>query len=406
MKIMKITNQDIKKLKEEAVELLKDNRRSTDGHQYTVPSPSSYPYQWLWDSCFHAIILSHYDTSFAKAELRSLVSHQFENGLIPHITYWEKKDPTQIDWGKERTSSITQPPFLAYAVWKVYEKDKDKSFLKEIYPSLYHYYNFLLNERDPRHNHLVGIINPDESGEDNSPRFDELVGLPPKHNRDENFQKRRELVEKNKLCNFDAPFCMREFFWVKDVPFNSILIHSLGFLGKIAEELGHKDNAIYFYKQQLEVTDAMRDRLLEHDMFWSAEGKHYTKIKVKTWAIFAPLFAKVPTQEEAEFVVKNYLLNKDEFKTKYMLPTVSKSEPSYDPEHYWRGPVWIAINWIIYQGLLNYKGFEEVAEDIRQQSVELLKKSGFREYFNPETGGGLGAKNFTWGGLILDMFPE
>jgi len=55
---------------------------------------------------------------------------------------------------------------------------------------------------------------------------------------------------------------------------------------------------------------------------------------------------------------------------------------------------------------LNYKGFEEVAEDIRQQSVELLKKSGFREYFNPETGGGLGAKNFTWGGLILDMFPE
>jgi len=184
------------KLKEEAVELLKDNRRSTDGHQYTVPSPSSYPYQWLWDSCFHAIVLSHYDTSFAKAELRSLVSHQFENGLIPHITYWEKKDPTQIDWGKERTSSITQPPFLAYAVWKVYEKDKDKSFLKEIYPSLYHYYNFLLNERDPRHNHLVGIINPDESGEDNSPRFDELVGLPPKHNRDENFQKRRELVEK------------------------------------------------------------------------------------------------------------------------------------------------------------------------------------------------------------------
>jgi glycogen debranching enzyme len=409
-KNMEITNEDIKKVKEESIEVLSKNRRKTDGHSYTVPSPGPYPYQWFWDSCFHAIALSHFEPSFAKEELLSLVSSQFRSGLIPHMIYWEKKDVINIDWGREGVSTITQPPFIAYSVWKIYEKDRDKEFLSKIYPNLYHYYNFLLNERDPRHNHLAGIINPEESGEDNSPRFDGLLGLSPRHTQKENFKKRLELNEKNKTCNFDAPFCMREFFWVKDIPFNSILILSLGALGAIAEELDLKDDATYFYKQQLEVTDSMRDRLLEHDIFWSAEGRSYEKIKVKTWAMFAPLLAKVPTQEEADFVVRNYLLNEKEFKTKYMVPTVSQSEPgyvleNYSPEANWRGPVWMASNWIVYQGLLNY-GFDKIADEVRKSSVALLKKSGFREYFHPETGEGMGAKDFTWGSLILDMYPE
>lgn len=102
-----------------------------------------------------------------------------------------------------------------------------------------------------------------------------------------------ELIEKNKSCNFDAPFCMRKFFWVKDVPFNSILILNLGSLAEIAEEINRKGDATYFRKQRLEVIDAMRDRLLEDGIFWSAEGRNYDKIEVKTWAIFAPLFPKM-----------------------------------------------------------------------------------------------------------------
>lgn len=80
---MEISKKDIKELKEKAIERLKENQRETDGYHYTIPSPKAYPYQWLWDSCFHAIALSYFDTSFAKKELRALVSQQFKNGLIP-----------------------------------------------------------------------------------------------------------------------------------------------------------------------------------------------------------------------------------------------------------------------------------------------------------------------------------
>ena len=156
-------------LKEETQKILLQNRRNLDGVQYTVPSPEAYPYQWLWDSCFHIIILSHFDSNGAKEEFRSLLSKQFENGMIPHIIYWEKHEKLNVDWGVENTSSLTQPPLLAYALQCILKRDNDQAFLKEIYPKLSKYYRYLLT-RDPRQHHLVGIINPDESGEDNSPR--------------------------------------------------------------------------------------------------------------------------------------------------------------------------------------------------------------------------------------------
>ena len=56
----------------QACEVLLGNRRTTGGYQYTVPSNAAYPYQWLWDSCFHAIVLSSFEPDAAKAELRSL----------------------------------------------------------------------------------------------------------------------------------------------------------------------------------------------------------------------------------------------------------------------------------------------------------------------------------------------
>ena len=43
-----------------------------NGFQYTVPDPIVYPYQWLWDSCYHAIVLSHFSVEDAQKELLSL----------------------------------------------------------------------------------------------------------------------------------------------------------------------------------------------------------------------------------------------------------------------------------------------------------------------------------------------
>jgi len=46
--------------------VLAANRRG----DWTCPSASLYPHQWLWDSCFVAIGLARYDPARAAGELR------------------------------------------------------------------------------------------------------------------------------------------------------------------------------------------------------------------------------------------------------------------------------------------------------------------------------------------------
>ena len=392
-------------IKKEAHRILKKNRQITNGYQYTLPAERSYPYQWLWDSCFHAIVLSTLEIEAAKEELRSLVSKQFDDGMIPHMIYWQAGDLHKYEWGKDGTSALTQPPMIAYAVEQIYFQDKDKDFLREIYPHLWRFYKYLIEERDPRHHHLIGIINPDESGEDDSPRFDTPLGVESLVSTDQHLKKRLVLIEDNMKCNFIAKDCMKNFFWVKDVPFNTIMIENLYSLERIARELGIEKDAEFAKINADLMRNAMRKLMFEDGIFWSTYGNDYIKIKTATWAHFAPLFAGLYSEEEAHNIVNTHLMNEETFKSPFGIRTVSKQEPSYHANidsFSWRGPLWFAPHWFIYKGLKRY-GFDKEAEMILGFSTVLLESEGFREYYNPETGKGLGAQDFTWGTLVVDM---
>ena len=393
-------------LRERAFALLTKNRRTTDGHTYTVPSPDAYPYQWLWDSCFHAIVLAKFDPEAAQAELLALVSRQFDDGMIPHILYWNPGTLHRYDWGTPGTSALTQPPMLAYAAWEIYKATADADFLRKLYPNVLRYYRYLIDKRDPRDHHLIGIINPDESGEDNSPRFDDMLHVPSDITLADHLARRLELVDANRTCNFDAELCMKRHFWVKDVPFQAIMVENLRMLGHIASVIEEADGEHFSTLNIGLITEAMRERLFDGDagVFWSAAGNNYRPLTVATWAHFAPLFADLYTPAEAARVV-GMLFDEDTFWSPHGVRTVSRSEVSYRPDGYWRGSVWMAPHWFIYKGLMRY-GFTEEAKRIRESSEGLIERSGFREYFDPETGAGYGAHDFTWGALVTDMVEE
>lgn len=392
-------------ISDKARAILKENRRFTNGHQYTLPSPSSYPYQWLWDSCFHIISLCQCEPDAAKAELRALLSKQLHDGMLPHIIYWEPGDLHRYEWGVDGTSALTQPPMVAYAAWETYRRTNDLSFLKEIYPAVYRYYEFLLTKRDPRGNHLSGIINPDESGEDNSPRFDAALNVPADISYEDHLNRRIKLIDANRACNFDAGRCMRNHFWVKDVPFNAILVKNLQILAHMASALEKTEDEYVAALHADLIAKAMREKMFEGGVFWSTTGSEFEKLRVETWAHFAPLFAGLYTPEEAGSLIDRYFADPETFRAPHGIRTVSKRESSYRSDGYWRGPVWMAPHWFIYQGLVAY-GFDLEAKEIREMSMNLLSSAGFREYFNPETGEGYGAENFTWGALILDMMES
>ena len=400
----------------EAEAVLRNGRRvEAEGSIcYTMPSPGSYPYQWLWDSCFHAIALAHIDPRFGQEELQTLLMRQFANGMVPHMTYWHEGPLHWYHWGIAGTSSITQPPMLAYATLRVFEKTQDEQFLQHMFQPLMNYYRYLLERRDPWKRGLVGIINPDESGEDNSPRFDALLHFTPAVSPEEHHARRFKLVETYRQSGFDES-SMRDSFWVEEAGFNAILVANLDALAKLAQLVGHEEDAVFCREKSALVRDAMRTHLFEDGRFWSyapfAHGG--TRLKVATWTHFLPLFAGIYTPEEAKRVVEEDIRNEETFRAPFGIRTVSKREPAYSIGGYkeddarafggdWRGAVWHAPHWFLFHGLNRY-GFSDDAQWVRDMTHSLIARTGFREHIHPETGEGGGARDFTWGTLVLDM---
>ena len=83
--------------------------------------------------------------------------------------------------------------------------------------------------------------------------------------------------------------------------------------------------------------------------------------------------------------------------------SASKSSPAFDPRRYWRGPVWVNVNWFFIQGLERY-GLQTEADELRRLTLELVSRSGFVEYYDPRSGGPLGVSDFSWSAaLTLDL---
>lgn len=392
--------------------LYQQNRRTVGKYSYTIPSSNTYPYQWLWDSCFMAITMSHFDVAQAKQELRALVSKQFENGMIPHMIYWQHTDVPdhlKIAWGKRQTSSITQPPLLAEAVSKIYAVDGDIKFVREMLPHIHNFHRFFYRDRDPRKSGLIGIINPDESGEDTSPRFDQALELGPSWTLAENYAARMELVQDWREARFVVRQRMDLKHWVRDLPFNCVLLEALNITARLAGLAGEGHVAQWSLDHAEKTSKAIREKMIADDgLFCSTMnwGDKELKINIRTWALFMPMYAGIATHEEANQMV-GMLSDPDFFSASFGVPTVSMDEPSFDLENTWpwpnwRGPVWMGSNWFIVKGLRRY-GYDKQADNIKEESLQMIEKSGFREFYNPFSGGGYGAEGFTWGGLVLDM---
>jgi hypothetical protein len=132
---------------------------------YTVPNTAVYPHQWLWDSCFHAVIWAHLgEAERAVAELRNLFAHQADDGFVPHMTYWRAPDLHASFWGRRTTSSITQPPMYGHALAELHRLgiDVDAELLARL-PS---------PDRAADGAGRTVIVHPWESGCDDSPRWD------------------------------------------------------------------------------------------------------------------------------------------------------------------------------------------------------------------------------------------
>src|SRR3979411_677389 len=152
-------------------------------YDFVCPSPPPSPFQWFWDSAFHAIALLHVNPELAKQEIRCLMQGAQPDGFIPHMILWEKGAheaalrAVQHTWLADPFFTATiQPPVVARAVLRIYEATRDVDFVREVLPPIRRFFRWLKAVRDPDDDELVAIIQPDESGLDASPKSDRRRG--------------------------------------------------------------------------------------------------------------------------------------------------------------------------------------------------------------------------------------
>ena len=137
---------------------------------YTVPNADVYPWQWLWDSCFHALIWHELgEPERALTELRSLFAAPHPTGFVPHMRYIGRPDASVEFWGRRGASSITQPPMYGHALAQLDRAgvEVDDRLVASARDGL----DFLLSRRR-RLDGLPVLCHPWESGADDSPRWD------------------------------------------------------------------------------------------------------------------------------------------------------------------------------------------------------------------------------------------
>jgi hypothetical protein len=434
----------VNKYLKKAQSILNKNRSGS----YTIPSSSLYPHQWNWDSGFIAIGYSHYHSAWAIKELQSLFSAQWKNGMLPQIVFNKERlggyFPEPEFWQTELssnapdgflTSGITMPPIHAVAALKIYENVNDgaevKPFLEWIYPRLMSYHRYLYRERNPKGDGLIYIRHPWESGMDNSPAWDGVlkkidlsgVKLPEYRRKDtssgvsEDMRPTREyydyfvyLLELFKKTGYDEREIEKDCpFLICGPLFNAILCASNEALIKIGDILNEPGDEIEEWYTL--TAQSIRDRLYhkDHEIFDAYDIRAGKLLELETASGFIPLFGGAATPEQAGRIYQ--YLNSKSFCALHQgncftVPSFDTQKEGFKRENYWRGPVWININWMLAQGLRRY-GFKQKADSLARNILELPMRFGFYEYFDSFDGRGYGSQNFSWtAALFIDTAYE
>ncbi len=355
---------------------------------YTRPSPTRYPWQWYWDSCFAAIVWRRFEPARGRTEMETLLAAQQDDGFIGHTIFWDRPVALSrlpfynVASRRSFQTGTIQPPLLAWA-WKIAVGDpgKESRIAAQV--------DWLTTHRDLEGDGLLWIVQPDESGLDASPKFDPVWGW--RANARIGFPL---LVHRNRGLDFDARRIReRGGPLLCETVVNTLWSLSLQALGRPS------------------ATPALVERLWDEGrgLFLDEVQPGGDRPGIATWAALAPLALPDLPEPIGRRLVEQHLLDESEFLTPVAPPSVAASEPDYEPggsrgpiRRYWRGPTWVNSAWLVWLGLRRL-GYADAAERLARGLIGAVEREGLREYYDPRTGAGLGARDFAWSALVAEL---
>ena len=400
-------------LKTKVMQLLDGNARRNRGYYYTAPSRRKYPHQWSWDSAFHAIVNCRLGrTKLAEEETATLLNCMTPDGRLPHLIMHERNLRSIPDrilrlyWKPAGRSQIIQPPVVALAVREIGETGKDPHFISWALPLLERHFEWIRDARCSGDSGLASILSPWESGLDHKPGFDCMLGIFAKVPAGLHFA----------LNLLDIEIALRSpggrkpidaaRFNVREVLFNTLYALGLEALSRLFFEKGDKEKGQFYYQRYKEVEKAILEECYDASsgLYYDIDARTGKQIREPGISCLMPLVLENISKDRSDALVQ-HLTNTDEYWLNFPVPSVPANSPHFEPMHkyyLWRGSTWMNTNWLIVMGLRKH-GYESLADEIAVKSIELVERSGFREYYNPLTGEGGGEKDFGWSTLAAVM---
>lgn len=327
-----------------------------------TPSKVHYVGVWQWDAYFHALAYRHVNIRLAQDQLRILLDHQREDGMIPDAVH-DEGTVTHLNFPVD--ADVTKPPLIAWAAWKLFEQDRDSEFLNEIYEPIVRWNDWWFSKNDSNKNGLCEYLHPFSSGLDDSPLWDE--GMP-----------------------------------VESPDLNTYLCLQQDYLSKIALEIGDEKASILWAKRSKSMAHRMQRLMWDEEagLFWAL--KDGCPVKVRTpFNLFPLLTGRLPENKARRLV--SHLTDPNQFWPRFPVPTVALNDPKYNPMQMWRGPTWVNVNYLLIEGLKK-SGYKEISTQLRNKTLELISgQNDIFEYYHPETGANppKAASVFGWSSAVF-----
>ncbi len=369
----------------------------------SMPGPAAYPAKthynhfWLWDSAFEALGVSEQSAIRAFDYLDAVYRGQItraddpELGLIPnHVD--EHGVPPKLGI-PGALDLFSQAPALGLALREIYERsaqdDAARERLARSYDVARPYLDWWTRRRDADLDGLAEVNGGWEGGQDNGPRYTEIWG--------DNLFARLAVSDNDPRPKLDS------------VDINAWLYLYEIELSRIARILGRTDDIQLWQQRASDRAFRMDDTT---NGFWNEErGGYYdftrvggdkarSFLKTRTYTVWSPLFAGVTRDTARVRRLVAQLTDPKQFWGAHGVPTVAFDDAAYNSQDYWRGPVWLNINYLAASALFRY-GYEAKAEELRQKVLDLVVSEGqLREYYDSTSGQGLNVSAFGWSGAL------
>jgi hypothetical protein len=354
---------------------------------YCRPNRRSYPHLWLWDSCFHAIAWFALGDSRGCRELDAVFKGQLENGFLPHMRYGRR---TYQRGPLKAVSSFTQPPVYARAL----KAGSDAGFTPsdELLSSAGRALDSLW--RDRLRDGLLVIVHPWEAGTDDSPRWDSWVGST-------HWSRRvwtafdRALLARTSFGSFGQAIDNSDFV-VAPASFNAIAADAAITFGDLVGDTAWVNRG-RLLAQTLDEAAWDGDAQLWSDIAFIGGG---ASTRVPTLDGTLPALCTADRAKSSGAL--RQLSDDSRFAAPYGPRFVVPTQPTYNPAQYWRGPAWPQLNYLAALAARQC-GQVSLAADLGQLTKRACVRAGFAEYWNPETGRGLGARPQSWAAVAAAL---